>query len=58
LCARERHIDPSLLEKMLASLEHACDADDEEAIRRQLHHLVPEYRAAAEVNAEALRRNA
>lgn len=58
MCARERHIDPSLLEKMLTSLEHACDAADEEAIRRQLRHLVPEFRAAEEVNAEALRRNA
>lgn len=54
MCARERHIDPPLLDKMLASLQSACDADDEIAIRRQLHHLVPEFRAADEVNAEAL----
>lgn len=58
MCAHERHIDPSLLEKMLASLMQVCDADDEVAIRRQLNHLVPEYRAAEEVNAEALQRNA
>jgi FlaA1/EpsC-like NDP-sugar epimerase len=52
LCARERHIDPALLDRMLASLEQACNDDD---VDRMLHHvrtLVPEYRPADEVNAE------
>lgn len=52
LCARERHIEPSLLEKMLASLHQACLANDTDAMRRQLMNLVPEYRNADEVNAE------
>lgn len=56
MCARERHIDPSLLDKMLATLDQGCVANDDVAMRRQLHHLVPEFRDAEEVNAEALRR--
>lgn len=52
LCARERHIEPSLLEKMLESLRLACDADDQAAMLRQIRNLVPEYRPAQEVNAE------
>jgi FlaA1/EpsC-like NDP-sugar epimerase len=53
MCARERHIEPALLDKMLESLRAACDADDHTAMLRQLRNLVPEYRSAAEVNAEA-----
>lgn len=53
LCARERHIDPALLEKMLASLRQACDSNDEALMLRQVRNLVPEYRPADEVNAEA-----
>ncbi len=58
LCARERHIDPALLDKMLASLRAACDGDDIEAMLRQMRNLVPEYRSADEVNAEASARQA
>jgi FlaA1/EpsC-like NDP-sugar epimerase len=53
MCARERHVEPSLLEKMLASLRHACDANDTDAMLRLMRNLVPEFRNAEEVNAEA-----
>ena len=53
LCARERHIDPALLDKMIESLRVACDSNDTEAMLRQIRNLVPEYRSADEVNAEA-----
>ena len=53
MCARERHIEPALLDKMLESLRAACDANDHTAMVRQLRNLVPEYRSAEEVNAEA-----
>jgi len=53
LCARERHISPALLDKMVDSLRAACDAGDTEAMLRQIRNLVPEYRPADEVNAEA-----
>ncbi|KPF42644.1 capsular biosynthesis protein [beta proteobacterium AAP121] len=52
LCARERHIDPSLLDKMLGVLRQACDGGDTEAMLRQVRNLVPEFRPADEVNAE------
>ena len=52
-CARERHIEPPLLDKMLASLRQACASHDEESLLRQLRNLVPEFRPADEVNAEA-----
>ena len=52
MSARERHIDPALLDKMLASLRQACDSNDVEAMLRRVRHLVPEYRPADEVNAE------
>ena len=52
MCARERHIEPALLDKMLASLRASCDANDPSAMLRQLRNLVPEYRPADEVNAE------
>jgi len=52
LSARERHIEPALLDKMLASLRQACDSDDTESMLRQVRNLVPEFRPAAEVNAE------
>ena len=53
MCARERHVDPALLDKMLVSLRTACDANDPEAMLRLLRNLVPEYRPAEEVNAAA-----
>lgn len=52
MCARERHIEPSLLEKMLESLRLACDADDHAGMLRQIKNLVPEFRPPQEVNAE------
>jgi len=52
MCARERHIDPALLDKMLQSLSAACAANDEVSMLRQIRNLVPEYRPADEVNAE------
>ena len=52
MSARERHIDPALQGKMLASLRQACDGNDAEAMLRQVRNLVPEYRPTDEVNAE------
>jgi FlaA1/EpsC-like NDP-sugar epimerase len=54
LCARERHVDPALLDKMLASLVSACKGGDEAQIVRIVRNLVPEFRPADVVNAEAL----
>jgi FlaA1/EpsC-like NDP-sugar epimerase len=54
MCARERHVDPALLDKMLASLRAACESGDEEQMLRLVRNLVPEMRKASEVNAEAL----
>jgi len=53
MTAHERHIDPALLDKMLQSLRQACEANDGESMLRQIRNLVPEYRSADEVNAEA-----
>ncbi|MDQ6638905.1 MAG: polysaccharide biosynthesis protein, partial [Pseudomonadota bacterium] len=53
VCARERHIEPALLDKMLQSLHGACEANEVAAMLRQVRNLVPEYRPADEVNAEA-----
>ncbi len=53
MCARERHIDPALLDKMLQSLRQACASNDADSMLRQIRNLVPEYRPADEVNAEA-----
>ena len=53
MCARERHIDPALLDKMLASLRQACESNDIDSMLRQMRNLVPEFRPAEEVNAEA-----
>jgi FlaA1/EpsC-like NDP-sugar epimerase len=52
MCARERHIDPVLLDKMIDSLKTACDSNDVDAMLRQLRNLVPEYRSPEEVNRE------
>jgi FlaA1/EpsC-like NDP-sugar epimerase len=52
MCARERHIDPALLDKMLTALRQACDSGQVEAMLRQVRNLVPEFRPAEEVNAE------
>jgi FlaA1/EpsC-like NDP-sugar epimerase len=51
-CARENHIDPSLLDKMLGVLRQACDSGDTDTMMRQVRNLVPEFRPADEVNAE------
>jgi len=53
MCARERHIEPALLDKMIQSLGQACASNDSESMLRQIRNLVPEYRPADEVNAEA-----
>ena len=53
MCARERYVEPALLDKMIDSLRAACEANDLDAMSRQIRNLVPEYRAAEEVNAEA-----
>jgi FlaA1/EpsC-like NDP-sugar epimerase len=53
MSARERHIDPALLDKMLASLRQACESNDTESMLRQVRNLVPEFRPADVVNAEA-----
>ena len=53
MCARERHIEPALLDKMIQSLRQACASNDSESMLRQIRNLVPEYRPADEVNAEA-----
>jgi len=53
MCARERFIDPLLLDKMIDSLKITCDANDMEGMLRQIRNLVPEYRLADEVNLEA-----
>ena len=53
MSARERHIDPALLDKMLKTLQQACEANDPDSLLRQMRNLVPEFRPAAEVNAEA-----
>ncbi len=53
MCARERYIEPMLLDKMLESLRTACDSNDIGSMLRQVRNLAPEYRAAEEVNREA-----
>jgi FlaA1/EpsC-like NDP-sugar epimerase len=53
MCARERHIEPALLDKMIQSLRQACVSNDSDSMLRQIRNLVPEYRPADEVNAEA-----
>ena len=44
MSARERHVEAALLDKMLLALRQACDADDADAMLRQLRNLVPKYR--------------
>lgn len=51
MCAIEHHVEPLLLEKMLATLRQACDQDDNEMLLRQVRNLVPDYRSPEEVNA-------
>ena len=53
MCARERHIDPALLDKMLQTLRQSCAGNDSLSMLRQIRNIVPEYRPADEVNAEA-----
>jgi FlaA1/EpsC-like NDP-sugar epimerase len=54
LCAQERLIDPTLLDKMVAALRQSCDdaSAAEGALVRQIRNIVPEYRPADEVNSE------
>ena len=52
MCARERYIDPALLDKMIQSLRQACTDNQSESMLRQVRNLVPEFRSAEEVNAE------
>ena len=52
MCARERHVDPALLDKMVESLRTACETNDHDAMLRQLRNLVPEFRPADDVNRE------
>ena len=52
MSARERHIDPALLDKMLESLRAACDSNENDTMLRQIRNLVPEFRPADEVNRE------
>ena len=52
MSAQERYIDPVLLDKMLQSLQQACDSGEVDAMLRQMRNLVPEFRPADEVNAE------
>lgn len=52
MCARERHIEPALLDKMIDSLGLACADNDVDAMLRRLRNLVPEFRPADEVNEE------
>jgi FlaA1/EpsC-like NDP-sugar epimerase len=54
MSARERHIDPPLLNKMLEALLAACKAGDQEQMLRLVRNLVPEFRPAEDVNARAL----
>jgi FlaA1/EpsC-like NDP-sugar epimerase len=53
MSARERHIEPVLLDKMLISLRAACDNNDVDSMLRQMRNLVPEFRPPHEVNSEA-----
>ncbi|EHR72936.1 putative nucleoside-diphosphate sugar epimerase [Burkholderiales bacterium JOSHI_001] len=53
MCAKERFIEPVLLDKMLGALGKACEQGDVDAVVRQVRNLVPEYRDADEVNAAA-----
>ena len=53
MCARERYIDPALLDKMLQSLRQACTDNHSDSMLRQVRNLVPEFRSPEEVNAEA-----
>jgi FlaA1/EpsC-like NDP-sugar epimerase len=55
MCAKERFIEPVLLDKMLGSLRKACEQGDDEAVVRQVRNLVPEFRDADEVNSAVQR---
>jgi FlaA1/EpsC-like NDP-sugar epimerase len=52
LSARERHIDPALLDKMLDSLQLSCNSNEPESMLRHIRNIVPEFRPADEVNYE------
>ena len=41
MCARERHVEPALLDKMLESLRLSCEANETAAMLRQLRNIVP-----------------
>ena len=53
MCALERHVEPMLLDKMLAALRKACEGGDDPAVLRQVRNLVPEFRSPEEVNQAA-----
>jgi FlaA1/EpsC-like NDP-sugar epimerase len=53
MCARERHIEPALLDKMIQSLKLAVDANDIHGMLRQIQNLVPEYAASQEITRDA-----
>jgi FlaA1/EpsC-like NDP-sugar epimerase len=53
MCAKERFIEPVLLDKMLGALGKACESGNDDALVRQVRNLVPEFRDADEVNASA-----
>jgi FlaA1/EpsC-like NDP-sugar epimerase len=54
MCARERYVEPALLDKILDELASACSEGKTEQILRLVRNLVPEFRPAEVVNAEAL----
>jgi FlaA1/EpsC-like NDP-sugar epimerase len=54
MCARERHVDPALLENELDRLLNACRSGNTSEIMQLVRNLVPEYRPAEEVNSSAL----
>ena len=53
MCAHERYIEPALLDKMIDSLQAACDVNDVDGMLRQLENLVPEYVSSVEINGRA-----
>lgn len=48
--AQEAEIAWPALEQMLKTLEQACDTGDQDAIRNQLRHIVPEFTPSSEID--------
>ncbi|MDH3688467.1 MAG: polysaccharide biosynthesis protein [Gammaproteobacteria bacterium] len=42
LLAQSRHVEPSLISSIISQIEYACDAYDEEKLRKLMRTLVPE----------------